>query len=369
VRRDEVDGAAERAVTAALGAGAEALLVPGDLWDAESVPAASIHRTLEALASFAPRPVFIAPGNHDFAGAGGFYDPAVLSALGMRPWPDNVVVFRSPDWAARAMPSREDVAVVGRAFLSPAAVAERPLLPAPPRPAVPYSLLLVHGSLDAYEGKDAPTGAKKTAPFSRRELLMAGFSWAALGHHHHLQVVADDAGAPRAAYSGCPTGRGLDETGPRHFLLVTLREGQPAQVEPLPADGRTVHDLTFEARDLDAKGLVERVDSLLFREGVGTSDIVRLTLTGTQAHGARPAAALQPLMARVKHLTVRDRTDVSTITETGGMRTAEGRFTSELLARREDAPDDASRRVVDLALSLGRDALVGRPIRPPEPEG
>ena len=55
-RRDEVDAAAERAVAAATSCGAEALLVPGDLWDAENVPAATIHRLLEAFASFGRAP-------------------------------------------------------------------------------------------------------------------------------------------------------------------------------------------------------------------------------------------------------------------------------------------------------------------------
>ncbi len=187
--------------------------MPGDLWDAESAPPASIHRLLDALASFSPRPVFVAPGNHDFAGRGGFYDPPVLAALGMRAWPENVVVFREPGWTLAPFPGREDAAVVGRAFLSAAAVTDRPLAPPPSRPAVPHALLLLHGSLETYPGADAPRGAKATAPFSRRELLDAGFSWAALGHHHHLHVVADEAGGPRGAYAGCPTGRGLDETG------------------------------------------------------------------------------------------------------------------------------------------------------------
>ncbi len=81
-RRDEVDGAAERAVAAARASNADGLVVPGDLWDAECVAPAVIHRLLAALASFGPRPVFIAPGNHDFAGPGGWYEPSVLAALG-----------------------------------------------------------------------------------------------------------------------------------------------------------------------------------------------------------------------------------------------------------------------------------------------
>jgi DNA repair exonuclease SbcCD nuclease subunit len=367
-RRDEVDGAAERAVAAARAAGAEALLVPGDLWDAESVPASSIHRLLDALASFAPKPVFIAPGNHDFAGAGGFYDASVLSALGMRSWPPNVFVFRGPNWTALPVPGREDVSVVGRAYPSPAIVVDRPLLTPPARPAVPHAILMLHGSLETYAGPDGPTGAKRTAPFSRRELLNAGFSWAALGHHHQLHIVTDDNGMPCGAYAGCPTGRGLDETGTRHFLKVTLREGEKTLVESPSADTRTIRDLMLDASDLDARALLGAAESLFHREGVRTEDIVRFTLTGQQPYGSRPAAAFEPLHSRAKHLVLRDRTQPPAAGETAALTTAEGRFASDLLARREAAPDAHGRRVLELALALGRDALAGRPLHPPEPE-
>lgn len=365
-RRDEVDAAAERAVAAAAACGAEALLVPGDVWDAENVPAATIHRLLEALASFAPRPVFVAPGNHDFAGPGGYYDPALLSALGMRPWPENVVVFRGPEWTAVRFPGRDDVTVVGRAFLSSAAVVERPLAPAPPRPETTHALLLLHGSLESYEGADSPRGAKRTAPFSERELADAGFSWAALGHHHHVQVVSDDQGRPRGAYSGCPTGRGLDEAGPRVFLKVTLPVDAAPLVEPIPADTRVVRDVTVDVSELEAEPLAERVEAALGEAGALAPDLVRVTLIGTQAFGARPADVLRPLAARVKHLAIRDRTEPPA--PEPGPRSAEGRFASDLLARRAIAAKDTQRRVIDLALRLGRDALLGRPVRPPDAE-
>ena len=366
-RRDEVDAAAERAVAAAISCGAEALLVPGDLWDAENVPPATIHRLLEAFASFAPRTVFVAPGNHDFAGPGGYYDPALLAALGMRPWPDNVVVFRSPEWTAVPFPARDDVTVVGRAFLSSAAVVERPLAPAPPRPSTPHALLLLHGSLESYAGADSPMGTKRTAPFSAEELTGAGFSWAALGHHHHDHVVVDADGRPRGAYAGCPTGRGLDEAGPRFFLKVTLpSDGSPIVVEKVPADARVVRDLVVDVSDLEPGPLAEKVEAAFREAGVEAPDLVRVTLKGTQVYGARPADILKPLVLRVKHLHVRDETEPPA--PDSGPRSAEGRFAADLQAHRTAAADDAQRRVADLALRLGRDALLGRPIRPPEAE-
>ncbi len=366
VRREEVDGAAERAVDAAKACGADALLVPGDLWDAENVPASAVHRLLEALASFAPRPVFVAPGNHDFAGAGGWYDPSVLAALGMRAWPENVVVFRAPAWETLAFPGRDDVTVTGRAFLSPAVVVERPLSPPPKRPDSEHALLLLHGSLESYPGADSPRGTKRTAPFSRRDVLDAGFSWAALGHHHHFHLVEDDSGVPRGAYSGSPTGRGLDETGARVFLEVTLVPGESPRVERLPADARVVHDLAVDATDLEGAALAERIETAWSVAGVGAGDLVRLTLTGTQPFGARPAETARAFAPRAKHLVVRDLT--APPVEDAGLRSAEGRFAADLLARRDAAVEEGPRRLAELALRLGRDALAGRPVLPPEPE-
>jgi DNA repair exonuclease SbcCD nuclease subunit len=361
-----VDAAAERAVQAALACGAEAMLVPGDLWDAENVPAASIHRMLEAFSAFAPRPVFVAPGNHDFAGPGGYYDPAVLSALGMRPWPSNVTVFRSPAWTAVPFPGRDDVTVVGRAFLSPAAVADRLLAPPPPRPGTPLALLLLHGSLESYAGADSPWGTKRTAPFSQRELQDAGFTWAALGHHHHLEVVTDEQGRARGAYAGCPTGRGLDEAGPRYFLKVVVSDAEAPRIETIRSDPRAVRDLVVDATDLEAGALAERVEAAFSEAGVTPQDLVRVTLVGTQAFGARPADAVRPLSARVKHLAVRDRTEPPA--PEPEPRSAEGRFARDLLALRAAAAGDVPRRVADLALRIGRDALAGRPVVPPEVE-
>jgi hypothetical protein len=364
-RREEVDAAPERAVAAALEAGADALVLPGDLWDAERVPPSTIHRMLEAFASFAPRPVFVAPGNHDYVSPASYYSPDVLAALGMRPWPPNVVVFRDARWTTVPFPGRDDVSVTGRAFAS-AGVAGPAFADAPPPPDTALSILLLHGSLETYGGPDAPSGAKRTAPFTARELLAAGRSWAALGHHHHLHVLQDESGAPRAAYAGSPTARGLDERGPRCFLKVTLDGEGPPRVETLPADRRSVHDLSLDVSGLDGRSVADAAAAALEAARVGLLDVVRLTFAGTQPYGFRAHAVAPALAARVAPLSVRDRT-VPPGADAPDPRTAEGRFVADLRARLEGAPDERSRRVVELARDLGLDALRGRALRAPEP--
>jgi len=363
-RREEVDAAPERLVRVAGEVRPDAVLLPGDLWDAENVPPTLFRRLVEAFEALAPVPVFVAPGNHDFAGPGGFYDATFLAALGLPPWPANVCVFRGAAWETLPVPGRADATVTGRAFLSPLLEAGRPLDPPPLRPDVPYPLLMLHGSLESYRGPDAPSGGKRTAPFSREELLGAGFAWAALGHHHAFDVVARDDGSPAGAYSGSPTGRGLDETGPRFFLRVTLQEGEPARVETLPADCRQVLDLGLEAAGREAEALREAALSLLLEAGATPGDVVRLTVRGRPAAGARASQALADLKGLVAHLLLRDRS--SNAPEGRADRaTAEGRFSLEMEARLAAAPDDRSRRVAELAWALGREALLGRLPGPP----
>lgn len=365
-RRDEVDAAPERLAAAAREVRPDLVLLPGDLWDAESLPPSLYRRLVDALEGLAPTPVFVAPGNHDWAGTGGFYDGTFLAALGLPAWPANVSVFRGEAWESRTVPGREDASVTGRAFLSPLLEARRPLDPPPDRPGLPYPILMLHGSLESYRGPDAPSGAKRTAPFSREELEAAGFAWAALGHHHAVDVVEAADGRPLGAYSGSPTGRGLDETGPRSFLKVTLEEGAPARVERVPADERKVLDLEVDAAGLDSEALREAALCRLLEAGAGPQDLVRLTLRGRPAPGTR-AAALSELRGLVAHLVVRDRS----VSEPEGLAdrsTAEGRFLLDLAARLAEAPDARTRRVLELARAVGREALLGRLPAPPPPE-
>jgi hypothetical protein len=148
------------------------------------------------------------------------------------------------------------------------------------------------------------------------------------------------------------------------FLKVTLEEGAPARVETLPADARQVLDLVLEAGGRDADALRESALALLLEAGATPADLVRITVRGRSAAGTRAAQALADLKGLVAHLVLRDRT----APEPEGRAdrsTAEGRFALEMEARLAAAGDARSRRVAELALALGREALLGRLPAPP----
>jgi hypothetical protein len=128
-----------------------------------------------------------------------------------------------------------------------------------------------------------------------------------------------------------------------------------------------VLDVVLEAGGRDADALRDAALALLLEAGATSADLVRMTVRGRPAAGTRAVHALSDLKGLVAHLALRDRTSIEPEGR-GDRSTAEGRFALELEARLSAAPDARSRRVAELAYTLGREALVGRLPVPPPPE-
>ena len=74
------------------------VLIPGDLFDDESIDTDTLRFVLHHFARVAPRPVFVAPGNHDaYGGASPYERSAGPNSRGLT-WPENVVLFAHEDF-------------------------------------------------------------------------------------------------------------------------------------------------------------------------------------------------------------------------------------------------------------------------------
>ena len=307
------------------------------------------------------RPVFVAPGNHDFAGPGGFYDGTFLEALGLPAWPANVTVFRSASWETLAVPGRDDATVTGRAFLSPLLEAGRPLDPPPSEARRLRSLSSCSTALSRATGGRTLRRDRRGPPRSRRRSSSAaGFSWAALGHHHTFDVVGARTAARLGAYSGSPTGRGLDETGPRRLPEGDARRRRRRLgSRRFPRTAGRCSTSSSKPGGETRTGFGRCGPRPPAGSGRDPGDVVRLTVRGRPAAGTRASQALSDLRGLVAHLTLRDRTSAEPEGR-ADRSTAEGRFALDLEARLAAAPDARSRRVAELAFTLGREALLGR---------
>ncbi|MCX7717674.1 MAG: metallophosphoesterase [Candidatus Sumerlaeaceae bacterium] len=370
----DIEAALTRMVEIAREEQVEVVLCPGDLWDDESVAFTSATFLYDTFALLAPVPVLVAPGNHDPFNAFSYHNPAYYKSKAGRPHPRNVVVFGSPRLERRTVAALPDVDFYGCCFEANVPRTDRIL--AGVRQARPdmINILVLHGSRDdlvAGRGERA-----LTAPFSRDELLAAGFDYAALGHYHRYSVIEDDSGRVRGAYAGVPVPRGLDETGDHGVLVGEIAEGGvvPGSLKRISVSPRRVLRLEVEvdASLLNAAAAQERISGAVAAAGASAEDILYITLTG-RTHPDVTGFDFDPAwLDDLAFHAVVDQSRVepdynldALLHDETACKRIEGQFAARMKRLLDEAAGDPAReRLVRQALHLGLDALHGRELRP-----
>ncbi|HMG71889.1 MAG TPA: metallophosphoesterase [Pyrinomonadaceae bacterium] len=358
----EINSLVHRAMELVPHYGIEAVLIPGDLWDSESVSQESVHGLVEAFASIDPIPVFVAPGNHDFCSSWSYYSRAAQAACGMRQWSENVIIFDKPNFSACYHPMRDDVVVVGRAFLENVKTTERLLSQRISSPVADIRLLLFHGSLDGYvrEGK-----RKITAPFSREELLTQGFSYTALGHYHNFDQILDGDGKVRGAYAGSTGGRTITEAGPRYVLVGSVDStGLVGELEKIEIDPRRVCALDVDLTGVDGPEIVSRIEAAISVRECRPADIVAVTLSGRVPKGFSASPLEQNFQERFFHFKLFDRTVPDYEIDDYDRRMVQGRFAEQMKLGMASAESSETRQLFERALYYGLDALIQGEVKP-----
>lgn len=366
-RRDQID-ALERAVRAAIERGAHAILVPGDLFDAEGVDANTLASAISAFDIAGCPPVFIAPGNHDPYSPGNLQWNARLLKLREREWPAHVHVFTAEDWAAEPLPGMDSVRIWGLGFTSHATSLARPLAPGrlpelPPPDGERVEIAVFHGSREDV----CPPDQTVTAPFSDAEAMASPFTYLAAGHYHAASSLAGTQGhaaGVRLAYAGSAVALDVSESGLHGALEVRIEFGrrQPfVETEFVPLDTRQVHDLTVDVtRCGSAEQVDRRIEKALDDSAVGDRDLARIQLTGRLAKDVRyrPSPRLQERLfhLRVDARRLRPDYDLDAYREHEPV-TTEERFARALLERLDQERDPAQKALLESALYYGLDAF------------
>ena len=351
--------------------GLEAVLVPGDLFDDDSVTQDTVNYVIDHLAGLAPVPVVISPGNHDFYSLGSPYNNDLLAARKQRPWPVNVHIFTSGDWTSFTSPALPNVVFTGIAHCANAALDAR-LLSAPvPRPPARdgIAMLVFHGSRD---NTKLPGKKLRTLPFSDGELAAQGFDYAAIGHYHDHAEIRDTRGRVIGAYSGCPVGRGLDEIGERFVLVGEIHKDETAcsvAIEKLRLDRRAVRRVDVPCTGATHReAILKRVEEALSASAAEPDDLVQVRLEGRVAPGIDLRLSDAGFEERYFHLAfdttlLKPDYDLERYRDQT-LRTTEARFAREMLRRIESEQDAARRLLLENALYYGLDALLQKQVAP-----
>lgn len=356
--REDIRQSVGRALKLASDVNADLLLIPGDLFDFESISDKTCAWLSDAFAELDRTRVFIAPGNHDSLRPGSPY----LPSYGI-PWPENVHIFRSPEFETVHIPQLE-CSVTGIAHVH-SGVRDRLLSGVISRPAAKTSILLFHGSRDGYR----PSDKEVTLPFSDEELLAQGFTYAALGHYHSFGTVERD-GAVKAAYSGCVQGRGLDEAGPKHVIVGEIRDGRAYIEQEEVASRRIVRVAADVTGAGDSKAAADKVRQSVDESGARECDIVFAELAGlVSPRASLDTQVIEQSLSSFHHVVVVTSAlepdyDLEAVCKDSAAEGVRAAFVRKLREMADAASDEDTRKTLRDAAVYGLMALDGRALEP-----
>ena len=327
--------------------GVNAVLVAGDVFDANAVAHRTLMRMLEGLREFSGDWVFI-PGNHDPALA-----DSVWTRLQERELPANVHLALQPE---QPLPLAG-----GRAMVLPAVLQRKhevgdltAWFDHGETPEGAIRIGLAHGSVP----ERLPDPSDATNPVTAGRAAAARLDYLALGDWHGTLKIND-----RTWYAGTPETDSFSSSDPGNVLVVTIAApGAPAQVEKVPVGHFLWHSEAGEVRGAeDVHALHRRISQLapdLSR------CLLRLTLSGAVdlATRARLSEHLKDWGALLHHLDVQDHglvdepsdDDLDRMDRGGFVRTA-----VERLQGRARNPADPDRGVALMALRRLYETHVG----------
>ncbi len=331
-------------------AGSEAcdmILMAGDVFDSKYVTPET-GELFCRLCREASCPIVIAPGNHDPYIGGSFYRTADL--------PEHVYVFSAPE-VQRFDFDELHATVYGYAFCS-AALTESPLNQGmPPQEDGRLRLLCAHADLGV--------PLSRYAPVTAGDICSYGIDYAALGHVHNPHMEKTSYGSTEIRYCGFPEGRSFDEEGDGGVLLVTVKKGEPVQVER-----RVLSQQRYFSKEVDVSSCNEEQElwailqrtASAYDPAEGTH--LRLTLVGEiESDWVKDGKEIEKrFRGNLSSLTIKDLTSPPADTKALEQDiTLRGEFYRTMYAGLS-AEDPKERRLATLALQIGLAAIDNKQI-------
>lgn len=350
-----------KAMQAAVDRQVDAVLIPGDLFDDESVSNNDVAWAVSCFRMLGALPVYITPGNHDPFWPGSPYHPLYSASHRQLSWPDNVHIFNSDRW--ETIVSKDgSFSVTGIAHTHAGEIRDRKLSQKAPLGDAPVKIMMLHGSREAPNAPDIP----KTLPFTDQEAANQNAHWIAAGHYHSsLNIVSG--GYVIGGYSGCPQGRGLDEAGKRNILIGDINPEGGCRVEKISSALRTIELVDLVITDLGPAEVTDRIVKAL--AACGSDAICYIRLTGRPAPDFRlevSATATAGLVGEyyIDSSQLSAPYDLDDILQNQDQETLPSRFVRRMLELKNNAmSDDAAE--YEAALTLGLDAIYGKPVKIP----
>lgn len=277
VLRDQRLQAVDRLASAAIAGGCSAVLVAGDVFDAETIPEAQSEHLIARLRAYPALTWHLLPGNHDPARAGGVWGSVVAGGL-----PANVRVHLE----ARAAEIAPQVVLLPAPLTAKRTESDPTAwMDSAPTPAGALRIGLAHGSVQGFG-----SAGEANVPIDPARTRSAGLAYLALGDWHGSTRISE-----RTWYSGTPEPDGFRDNDPGNALIVSVEGDGAPKVERVP----TAHFTWLRrAQSLDGTASLGPIEA----EVAGLGSAAARCLMTVELKGTIPLTSLARIEERLGKL-------------------------------------------------------------------
>ncbi len=342
----------------------DAVFVPGGLFNLKTIRSQTVELLLDAMAELNPIPLFITAGASDPYSEDSPYNSKFLKICGIRPWPDNAIIFKSNQFEVVKLAQLPDVSIVGMSHTGTKPIYDQVLAnPIAKDESSLFNILLFSGSLESYQGSQFGQqygyGGIRPAPFNEEQLESQGFDYAALGGYSDLTAVYASNQRLLGAYAGCLAGSTFEELGTKVAILGHISSdadgGKEILLEPAEVASFRLTYLAVDITGLDSDAVKEEINFAMQEQDVRPDrDIVALSLEGSFTPDSDPLAIIRDIESDFYRLIFVNRTRPNYLSQEFDPRTSEARYVERMTERLQEA----ERKMAELSV---RDSLTGIP--------
>lgn len=316
------------------------LLMAGDIFDNLTVNKKTLSFIKEQLERLGDTKVFISPGNHDPYNTNSFYK--------MIDWPSNVHVFKGS--IEKVYVEELNTVVWGAGFDKPHI--NKSLLKDIKVDSKCINLMVLHGEISQ------SIGGNVYNPITLSDIGESGIDYLALGHRHTYTGILRERNTCYA-YSGCPQGRGFDETGNKGVILGEVYKGA-TNLEFVRTSNRN-----YYVKEVDISNALsnEEIKSIIIsgiKEEDRLKNLYKIVLVGSiESHlNIREEVIIQKLKDEFYFVKLVDKTEIKIdFDEISKDYSLKGIFAAKLLNEIDEAEQNDDLEVIKMALKLGVQCL------------
>jgi DNA repair exonuclease SbcCD nuclease subunit len=316
------------------------LLLAGDIFDNLTLNRETIYFLENVFNNIKETRVFISPGNHDPYNNNSFYK--------LIKWPENVYIFK--DKLEKVYIKELETNVWGAAFNEK--YVRESLIRGFSQNNKEINIMAIHGEISS------SSEGNEYNPITLKDIKESGMDYIALGHRHNFSGILKE-GNTFYSYSGCPQGRGFDETGDKGIIYGYVSKGA-VELSFIKTCKRNYEEVYVDISNLF--GYEEVIKKILdvIKEEDRKNNLYKIILKGevSEKFHIEEKVLKSKLVKDFYFCKVVDKTSIALdIKELSKGYSVKSIFVKNLLKKLQEAKTDEEKDIIKMALKIGVSSL------------